>query len=160
MGSDSVTVYPLSFGGVAAVPKHLKDLPTVNVGVTVLSQATFEPANASGARDGVQSQGPNAGAVVAVDGESHGVVCCVSTIQDQGSLVGKHCEMCINHEVDDLISRRHVEAVAEPVHCHISGCHGVEQKVLQVLLGLGVGEKCVCHVDIIGTGCPPLGSLL
>ena len=74
MGSDSVTVYPLSFGGVAAEPQHLKDLPTVNVGVTVLSQATFKPANASGARDGVQSQGPNAGAVVAVDGETHRVV--------------------------------------------------------------------------------------
>jgi len=68
---EAVTVCPLSFGGVAAEPQHLKDLPAVNVGVTVLHQATLKPANPSGARDGVQSQGPNAGAVVAVDGESH-----------------------------------------------------------------------------------------
>ena len=86
------------------------------------------------------------------------VVCLVYS--SAASAVGKHCEMCIQNEVDDLISRRHVEAVAEPVHCHLSGCHGVEQEVLQVLLGLWVGEKCVCHVDIIGTGCPPMGSLL
>ena len=60
--------------------------------------------------------------------------------------------MCINHEVDHLVSGRHAEAVAEPVHCHVSGCHGIEQEVLQVLLGLGVREKCVCHVPIISTG--------
>ena len=68
--------------------------------------------------------------------------------------------MGINDEINDLISCRHVEAVAEPVHCHLSGCHGVKQEVLQVLLGLWVGKEFVCHVDIIGTGCPPLGSLL
>jgi len=87
-------------------------------------------------------------------------VCCVSSIQDRPSLVGKHCEMCIQNEVDDLIRCRHVEAVAEPVHCHLGIAHGVKHEVLQVLLGLRVGEKCFCHVDIIGTGCPPLGSLL
>jgi hypothetical protein len=68
--------------------------------------------------------------------------------------------MCINHEVDDLISGGHVETLAEPVNAHLSGEHGVKHEVLQVLLGLGVGKEFVCHVDIIGTGCPPLGSLL
>ena len=87
-------------------------------------------------------------------------VCCVSSIQDRPSLVGKHCEMCINHEVDDLISRRHVEAVAEPVQCHLSIAHGVKHEILQVLLGLRVGEKCFCHVPIISTGSGNLlGSL-
>ena len=69
-----MTVYPLSLGDVAAVPEHLQDLPAVDVGVAILSQATIEPADPSGARDGVQAQGPDAGAVVAVDGETHRVV--------------------------------------------------------------------------------------
>ena len=60
--------------------------------------------------------------------------------------------MCINHEVDDLISGRHAEAVAEPVHRQVSGCHGIEEEILQVLLGLRVGEKRFCHVPIISTG--------
>ena len=75
MGTDGVTVYPLSFGCITTIPKHLQDLPAVNVGVAILGQATFKPANASGARDRVEPQGPDAGGVVAVDGESHRVVC-------------------------------------------------------------------------------------
>ena len=155
MGGDSVTVYPLSFGGVATEPEHLKDLPAVDVGMAILRQATFKPANPSGARDGVESESPNRAGVVAVDGESHGVVCCVSTIQDQGSLVGKHCEMCINHKIDHLIGGRHVETIAEPIDCQVSRCHGIEQEVLQVLLGLGVGkESGFVHVSTIhGLGC-------
>ena len=74
MGTDSVTVYPLSLGDVAAVPEHLQNLPAVDVSVTVLSQATIEPADPSSAREGVQAQGPDACAVVAVDRVTHRVV--------------------------------------------------------------------------------------
>ena len=74
------------------------------------------------------------------------------TIQDQGSLVSEHCEMCINHEVDHLVSGRHVEAITEPVECHLAGCHGVKHEILQVLLGLWIGEECFVHVPIISTG--------
>jgi len=72
MGSDSVTVYPLSFGGVTAEPEHFENLPTVDVGMAILSQRGAKPANPSGARDGVESESPNRAGVVAVDGESHG----------------------------------------------------------------------------------------
>ena len=85
MGTDGVTVYPLSFGCITTIPKHLQDLPAVNVGVAILGQATFKPANASGARDRVEPQGPDAGGVVAVDGESHGVVCVVNIVPWKGS---------------------------------------------------------------------------
>ena len=84
------------------------------------------------------------------------------TIQEMGalttpcvtlwSLVGKHALMGIAHVIYHVIRGRHVETIAEPVHCHLSIAHGIEHEVLQVLQGLGVGEKCFCHVDIIGTG--------
>ncbi len=77
------------------------------------------------------------------------------------SLVCEHAEVGINHKIDDLISRRHVETIAEPVHCQVSRCHGIEQEILQVLQGLRGVEKCfVCHVDIIGTGSDALGSIV
>ena len=90
-----------------------------------------------------------AAGVDAVGIEFHVVLCVVCTIPDRPSLVGKHCEMCINHEVDHLVSRRHVETLAEPVHCQVSGHHGIEEEILQVLLGLWIGEKCFCHVYTI-----------
>ena len=79
-------------------------------------------------------------------------VCCVCIIEDQGSLVGKHCEVCIHHEVDDLISGRHLETVAEPINTHLSREHGVKHEILEVLQGFGRGEEFVCHVSIIHTG--------
>jgi len=73
------------------------------------------------------------------------------------SLVSEHAEMGIHHEVDDLISGRHVETLAEPVHAHLSGEHGVKHEILQVLQGLWIGEECFVHVPIISIG---FGSVL
>ena len=84
--------------------------------------------------------------------------CCVSSIQDQGSLVGKHCEMCINHEVYHLISGRALEAITEPVHRQVSGHHGIEEEILQFqqgsLFSVERIERCFVHVSTIhGLGC-------
>ena len=68
-----MTVHPLALGGVAREPEHLQDLPAVNVGVAILSQGTIEPTDAGGSRDGVEAEGPDGGAVVAVDGVTHQV---------------------------------------------------------------------------------------
>ena len=98
-----------------------------------------------------------AGCVDAVLVEFHGVVCVVCTIPDQGSLVGKHCEMCIAHEVDHLVSGRHAEAVAPPVHCHVSRAHGIKHEHVQFFETValdchGAGVFEICHVPIISTG--------
>ena len=84
------------------------------------------------------------------------------TIQEMGhrstdavplvSLVGKHALMGIQDEIDDIIGGAALETIAEPIDCHLSRCHRVEHEILQVLQGLGVGEKCFCHVPIISTG--------
>ena len=66
-------------------------------------------------------------------------------------LVSEHAEMGIHHEVDHLIGGRAIETLTEPVNRQISGCHGIEEEVLQVLQVL-VREEVVCHVTIIGTG--------
>ena len=72
-----MTVHPLALGGVARVPEHLQNLPTVDVGVAVLRQATFEPTDSGRASDGVEAESPDGAGVVAVDGEAHWVsVCC------------------------------------------------------------------------------------
>ena len=63
------------------------------------------------------------------------------------SLVSEHAEMGIHHEVDDLISGRHVETVAVPIDCHLSGCHGVKHEVLEVLEGLS--HLCFVHLYTI-----------
>jgi hypothetical protein len=57
--------------------------------------------------------------------------------------------MGINHEVDHLIGGRALETIAEPIDCQVSGHHGIEQEILQVLQGLGIGEKCFVHVYTI-----------
>ena len=93
----------------------------------------------------------------AVGIEFHVVVCVVCTIADRPSAVGKHCEMCINHQVDHLVSGRHAEAVAPPVNCHLWGCHGVKHEHVQFFETValdchGAGVFEICHVDIIGTG--------
>ena len=53
--------------------------------------------------------------------------------------------MGIKHKVDHLVSRRHVEAITEPIDRHLWRCHGIEHEVLEVL-------EFVCHVPIISTG--------
>ena len=61
-------------------------------------------------------------------------------------------KVCINDEIYHLVSCINIETIAEPINCHLRRCHGVKHEILQVLQGLWVGEKCFCHVDIIGTG--------
>ena len=90
---------------------------------------------------------------------THLVSCLVDfyTIQEMGcsttdavplcSLVSEHALMGIQNEVDHLISGRHVETVAVPVHRHLSGCHGVKHEVLEVLEGLS--HLCFVHVYTI-----------
>ena len=91
-----------------------------------------------------------------------------TTIQEMGhrstdavplcSLVSEHAEMGVAHVVYHFISGRHVELIAEPVHCHVSRAHGVKHEILQVLQGLGRGEKRFCfHETIISTGSDALG---
>ena len=64
--------------------------------------------------------------------------------------------MGINHEVDDFISGRALETVAEPVNCHLGVAHGVKHEILQFeqgdLFSVEGSEWCVCHVPIISTG--------
>ena len=83
--------------------------------------------------------------------------CCatLSIVQHDAVEVGlvclsKKCLMSIQHEVDHLISRRHVEAITEPVQRHLAGCHGVEHVVLEVLDGLS--HLCFVHAPIISIG--------
>ena len=101
----------------------------------------------------------------AVGIEFHVVVCVVCTIADRPSAVGKHCEMCINHQVDHLVSGRHAEAVAPPVNCHLWGCHGVKHEHVQFFETVALDCHCagvfeICHVPIISTGSDgSLGSL-
>ena len=73
------------------------------------------------------------------------------------SLVCEHAEVGIQHEVYHVIGRAHVEAVTEPVNRQVGRCHGIKEKILQVLQGLGRREKFVCHVPIISTGVDRLG---
>ena len=75
-------------------------------------------------------------------------------------MISEHSEVGINNEVDDIIICANVETLAEPVHAHLSGEHGIEHEILQVLQGLRVGEKCFVHAPIIGTGSDALGSAL
>jgi hypothetical protein len=81
-------------------------------------------------------------------------------LSDRTLLISEHSEVSINNEVDDLIRCANVETIAEPIDAHFSGHHGIEHEILQVLQGLGVGEKCFVHAPIIGTGSDALGSAL
>ncbi len=65
------------------------------------------------------------------------------------SLVSEHAEVRLDHVIYHLISGRHVEAITEPIDTQISGHHGIEHKVLQVLQGLWIGEECFVHVYTI-----------
>jgi hypothetical protein len=83
--TDRVTVYPLSQAGVAREPEQFQDLHAVDVSVTVLSQRTREPTDPCRASDRVQAEGPDAGAVVAVDGEAHCGPVDVASVRGLGS---------------------------------------------------------------------------
>ena len=73
----------------------------------------------------------------------------------QESIVG------IKNEVDHIISGRHIEAITEPIDCHVIRTHSVKHVVLKISEGLRRGEKSFCfHEPIIGTGWGRLGSLL
>ena len=61
------------------------------------------------------------------------------------SLISEHGEVSVKHKVDHLIGGRTVVLVAEPVHRHLWGAHGIEHEILEVL-------EFVCHVPIISTG--------
>ena len=92
VGTDSVTVYPLSLGDVAAVPEHFQNLPAVDVSVTVLSQGGVKPADPCSPRDRVQAESPNALGVVAVDGVAHRSFVVESILQ--GRRAQSRSEMC------------------------------------------------------------------
>ena len=66
----------------------------------------------------------------------------------------------IKNEVDYFICSRNIEAITEPVNCHVIRTHSVKHEILKVSEGLRRSEKFVCHVDIIGTGSDALGALL
>ena len=65
------------------------------------------------------------------------------------SLVGKHALMGIQNEIDDIIGGAALETIAEPIDCHLSGCHRVKHEILQVLQGLGIGKCGFVHVYTI-----------
>ena len=164
MGTDGVTVYPLSFGCITTIPKHFQDLPAVNVGVTILCQATFKPANPSGARDRVEPQGPDAGGIVAVDGESHRVVCVVNIVPWKGSDDPSgdrfHNVAILSNDIPEGVSDASV-GVGLVMHGEAD-----VHSTIQVGRGFGLAQGRaldgvdVCHVDIIGTGWGPLGRLV
>ena len=58
-------------------------------------------------------------------------------------------KVCINHEIYHLIGCTNVETIAEPIKCHLCGCHSVKHEVLQVLQGLRRGEKCFVHTGMM-----------
>lgn len=163
MGTDGVTVYPLSFGCITTIPKHFKNLPAVDVGVAILRQATFKPANASGARDRVEPQGPNRARVVAVDGESHGVVCVVNIVPWKGSDDPSgdrfHNVAVFANDITEGVTDAGIGS-ALVMHGE-ADVHGT----IQVGRGLGLaqsgaGDSEIVHVDIIGTGWGRLGAMV
>ena len=74
--------------------------------------------------------------------------------------LSKESEAGVKHKVDHVVSCANVETVAEPIDCHLTGCHSVEHEILQ-FLQVGVREElCFVHEPIIGTGSDGLGSVL
>ena len=76
------------------------------------------------------------------------------TLRRLSHLIGEHVEVSIDHKVDHVIRCGHVKLFAEPINGKVSGDHRVEQEILQVLQGLGIGENgfCFIHATIISTG--------
>ena len=55
----------------------------------------------------------------------------------------------IKNEVDDIIIGVNIETVAEPIDCHLTGCHGVKHEPLK-FREVGVGEESsFVHVSTI-----------
>ena len=74
--------------------------------------------------------------------------------------VTKESIVSIKNEVDYFICSRNIEAITVPIDCHVIRTHSVKHEILKVLKRLRRSEKCVCHVDIIGTGSDASGVLL
>ena len=96
-GGDAVPVDPLALRGVTRPPEELQDLTTGGL-VAVDLGAIGEPADKNRARDGVNLQGPNGTAVVAVDGVTHRVVVVVASIGLRGE-GGNPLEVLLGVEV-------------------------------------------------------------
>ena len=61
--------------------------------------------------------------------------------------LSKESEAGVKHKVDHVVSCANVEAVAEPIDCHLTGCHSVEHVILQ-FLQVGVREElCFVHAS-------------
>ena len=59
--------------------------------------------------------------------------------------LSKESEAGVKHKVDHVVSCANVETVAEPIDCHLTGCHSVEHVILQ-FLQVGVREElCFVH---------------
>ena len=68
-------------------------------------------------------------------------------------LIGKHLKMRIHYEVHHFVSGRALELLAKPVHRQISGCHGIEQEILEILEVLRreevLSHGCFVHAPTI-----------
>lgn len=54
-------------------------------------------------------------------------------------------KVCINHEIYNFISCINVMTVTEPIDCHISRCHGIKHKGLEISQ-VGIGKEfCFVH---------------
>ena len=59
--------------------------------------------------------------------------------------LSKESEASVKHEIDHVVSCANVETVAEPIDCHLTGCHSVKHEILQ-FLQVGVREElCFVH---------------
>ena len=59
--------------------------------------------------------------------------------------LSKESEAGVKHKVDHVVSCANVETVAEPIDCHLTGCHRVKHVILQ-FLQVGVREElCFVH---------------
>ena len=56
--------------------------------------------------------------------------------------------VCIKHEINDLISCINIEAVAEPIHCHIRRAHSIKHEILQFSQAVSHQFVC-CHADMM-----------
>ena len=63
--------------------------------------------------------------------------------------LSKESEAGVKHKVNHVVSCANVETVAEPIDCHLTGCHSVEHEILQ-FLQVGVREElCFVHASNI-----------
>ena len=64
----------------------------------------------------------------------------------------KEGEVSIQDKIDDLIRGIAIEAITEPIQCHLGGCHGVAHVPLQFEQVVVVESECFCHAPIISMG--------